>query len=305
MQKKLAIAKMTDVANAFTDALGSGLTIEEAAHKAGMKYGRIAALDEQGLDPAGQKVGTAASDPEFLKAAFTAEVGEDGDPFPTAAGNYYALKVDGVTPPKVKPLDAVKTQAIALWTGEQAAIQLRAKAAALVAKANADHSLDDIAKALGVPVQSSPRLTRQTNDATFSQALIHALYIAPPGRGDFRAHRRWRLCHRAGDGRAASGAAGHRSGLSRRRAAAFQRDRRGHHPLARQDGAGQGRRQGQPEADRTPRPAERTTDHERPMAIEPEFSAFAAGYDAKKPQAVYTRLIADLETPVSAFLKTR
>jgi anthranilate synthase component 1 len=39
------------------------------------------------------------------------------------------------------------------------------------------------------------------------------------------------------------------------------------------------------------------------MAIELEFSAFARSYDAGTPQAVFTRLIADLETPVSAFLK--
>jgi anthranilate synthase component 1 len=39
------------------------------------------------------------------------------------------------------------------------------------------------------------------------------------------------------------------------------------------------------------------------MPIEPEFDAFARTYDAGKPQAVYTRLVADLETPVSAFLK--
>jgi anthranilate synthase component 1 len=39
------------------------------------------------------------------------------------------------------------------------------------------------------------------------------------------------------------------------------------------------------------------------MAIEPEFSAFAREYDAGRPQALYARLIADLETPVSAFLK--
>ncbi len=39
------------------------------------------------------------------------------------------------------------------------------------------------------------------------------------------------------------------------------------------------------------------------MAIEPGFDAFAAAYRAGRPQAVYTRLIADLETPVSAFLK--
>src|ERR1700722_1872255 len=39
------------------------------------------------------------------------------------------------------------------------------------------------------------------------------------------------------------------------------------------------------------------------MAIEPEFGSFAAVYDAGRPQAVFARLVADLETPVSAFLK--
>ncbi len=39
------------------------------------------------------------------------------------------------------------------------------------------------------------------------------------------------------------------------------------------------------------------------MAIEPDFSAFAPVYDAGKPQVLHTRLVADLETPVSAHLK--
>jgi anthranilate synthase component 1 len=39
------------------------------------------------------------------------------------------------------------------------------------------------------------------------------------------------------------------------------------------------------------------------MNVEPAFERFAAAYDAGKPQVVYTRLIADLETPVSALLK--
>src|SRR6202035_4891076 len=39
------------------------------------------------------------------------------------------------------------------------------------------------------------------------------------------------------------------------------------------------------------------------MDIAPGFPAFASAYEARKPQALYVRLIADLETPVSAFLK--
>ena len=39
------------------------------------------------------------------------------------------------------------------------------------------------------------------------------------------------------------------------------------------------------------------------MAIEPDFTAFARAYEEGRPQAVYTRRVADLDTPVSAYLK--
>ncbi len=39
------------------------------------------------------------------------------------------------------------------------------------------------------------------------------------------------------------------------------------------------------------------------LAASPDQSAFAILYDASQPQVVWTRLVADLETPVSAFLK--
>ncbi len=39
------------------------------------------------------------------------------------------------------------------------------------------------------------------------------------------------------------------------------------------------------------------------MQVEPAFEPFAAGYDSGEPQLVWTRLVSDLETPVSAFLK--
>src|SRR5262249_44872398 len=40
-----------------------------------------------------------------------------------------------------------------------------------------------------------------------------------------------------------------------------------------------------------------------PMQIEPSEAAFAERYGRNEPQVVWTTLVADLETPVSAFLK--
>jgi anthranilate synthase component 1 len=39
------------------------------------------------------------------------------------------------------------------------------------------------------------------------------------------------------------------------------------------------------------------------MTISPDFTAFASTYEAGKPQVVSTKLVADLETPVSAYIK--
>src|SRR5258707_15873333 len=39
------------------------------------------------------------------------------------------------------------------------------------------------------------------------------------------------------------------------------------------------------------------------MSVFPESDAFTQVYDAGKPQLVWTKLVADLETPVSAYLK--
>jgi len=178
--RKLATAKLTDIANAFTDAVGGGASVEEAARKSGMHFARIPAIDMQGLAPDGSKV-AAASNPELLAQIFKSEIGDEGDPFPTADGHYYALKVDGVTPPRIKPLESVRSQALALWTAGEQATELKAKAAKLTAEANLAHSLDKIAKSLGTSLQTSPALTRGTENGTLNKALVTSLFNAPPG----------------------------------------------------------------------------------------------------------------------------
>ncbi|HEY4942022.1 MAG TPA: peptidyl-prolyl cis-trans isomerase [Rhizomicrobium sp.] len=184
LQRKLALSKMTDMANAYTDALGGGASIEEAAHKAGLKFTHIGAIDDKGLAPDGSKV-AAAANAELMAAIVKAEIGEDGDPFPTQDGHYFAIRVDGVTPPKVKPLDAVRAEASASWIAEQRLAQLRAKAEKLAATAGAEHSLASVAAAIGSPVLSSPALNRSSNEGVFNATVVHALFAAPAGGAIF------------------------------------------------------------------------------------------------------------------------
>ncbi len=186
LQRKLAADKMTEIANAYTDAVSAGADVPEAARKSGMKFTHIAAIDAQGLAPDGSKV-AALANPELRAAIFKAEIGEDGDPFQTTDGSNFAIKVNGVTPPKTKPLDAVRAAATASWLAEQRLARLRAKAAALAAKATADHSLVAVAASLGTPYVSSPALTRGTDEGLFTKPIVAAIYAAPAGAAIFAA----------------------------------------------------------------------------------------------------------------------
>jgi peptidyl-prolyl cis-trans isomerase D len=183
---QLAANKLVDAVNAFTDARSGGADLAQAAKKAGMKTGHLTAVDANGLKPDGSKADLPA-DPEFLPGLFKGEVGEDGDPFPTKAGAYFAIHVNGSTPPKLKPLDQVRADALAGWTGEQRASLLARRAQALAAQATKDKSLDNIARELKVSVQHSPALTRETNDTMFSAAITTRLFAAPPGGVEFGA----------------------------------------------------------------------------------------------------------------------
>ena len=178
--QQLTDAKMVDAANAYTDAVSGGATLTAAARKVGMRTGRVAATDANGLAPDGSKT-AAPDDPTFRAQVFKAEAGEDGDPFQGKSGNYYVVSVNAVVPPKLKPLDAVRTQALAEWTGKQRAILLQKKAAELAARANEEKSIEGVAKAIGAKVQASPTLTHNTNDATFSSELVNALFAVSPG----------------------------------------------------------------------------------------------------------------------------
>ncbi|MDE2181890.1 MAG: SurA N-terminal domain-containing protein [Alphaproteobacteria bacterium] len=181
--QQVAQSKIVDIANAYTDASSGGMSLTDAAKKAGMHSGHTV-MDRNGLAPDGTKA-NAPDDADFRAQIFRAEAGEEGDPQPSKSGSYYVVSVNGITPPKLKPLDAVRAQALADWTNDQRKILLRQKAESVAAQANSSHSLADAAKSLGATVQSSPALTHATKDVTFSQDLVAQIFDAMPGQTVF------------------------------------------------------------------------------------------------------------------------
>lgn len=177
---QLATAKLTDVTNAFDDASAGGASLADAAKRAGMRVVHIAAVDRSGLTPAGAKAELPAS-ADFLSQLQKSDVGEEGDPFPSSDGSVYVIKINGVTPPKLKPLSEVRTAAVAGWTADAEQQSLTRMAMQLMAEAKASKSLSAIAAKLHTSVQSTGALTRSAKPATLSADLVREVFQAPPG----------------------------------------------------------------------------------------------------------------------------
>jgi peptidyl-prolyl cis-trans isomerase D len=180
IQKQLAADKLVDMFNAYDDARRNGDDLATAAKKAGLKLGHVAAVDAQGLAPDGSKADVPA-DPDFLTIAFKADAGQDNDPVQAKSGAYFVVKVNGITPPKLKPLDQVRDEAVKQWTAQKRAALLAVRIKTLTEQAQKDKTLAGIAATLKAQVQKSTALARNSGDATLPAALVQKLFDAPQG----------------------------------------------------------------------------------------------------------------------------
>ncbi|MGH6888645.1 MAG: SurA N-terminal domain-containing protein [Rhizomicrobium sp.] len=178
---QLATAKLTDVTNAFDDASAGGASLTDAAKRAGMRVIHTPAVDASDQTPDGTKADLPAT-PDFTAQLQKSEVGEEGDPFPSSDGNVYVIMVNGVTPPKLKPLEQVRPQAVAAWTADWDRQRLSAIAQQLVQQARSQKGLSGIASRLNQSVQSSGALFRSAKSAALPPELVQSLFNSQPGQ---------------------------------------------------------------------------------------------------------------------------
>ncbi|HEY1962467.1 MAG TPA: peptidyl-prolyl cis-trans isomerase [Rhizomicrobium sp.] len=179
-----ATANMGDIANRYIDESSRGESLRQAAAKVGMHVGQVDAIDSHGNVPGGTKA-QVPPDPELLAQIFKAEVGEEGDPFTAKSGVTYVVKVEGVRPPALKPLDAVRAEATVEWQKKRQAQHLAAKAKELAAKASVQKTLSAVAAAVGAQVQTSGVLRRPGQNTPekgpLPRALITKIFSVPAG----------------------------------------------------------------------------------------------------------------------------
>jgi peptidyl-prolyl cis-trans isomerase D len=186
IETALKLADATDrldkLGNQADDALAGGANLDEVAQKFGLKLTKVAAVDESGQDKDGKPVQIPVSPQEVLKTVFQTEKGETSRITDTQDGAIFAVHVDEVTPPAVRPLAEVKDKAVAAWQAEQKRDKAEKEADALAAAAKPDTPLAKLASEKGLTLLSAVPLSRSPQQAQpVPPALVSKIFSAKQG----------------------------------------------------------------------------------------------------------------------------
>lgn len=158
--RRLAGNAAYDTAIKVEDAIASGATLAEAATRVGLKTINVPAVDARGLNPKGEEEPSLAGAPEAVQAAFQTPQGQTSQMIETRSGPFYFVHVDGVTPPRVKPLEEVRAQVVDLWKAEQRSAGARKRAEAIVEKVAQGKTLAEAGAEFNLKPQTTPAVRR-------------------------------------------------------------------------------------------------------------------------------------------------
>lgn len=177
-----AADRLDHIANEADDALAGGAALNDVAKKFGLKLTTVAESDASGRDASGKPIQLPVDTQSVLKTAFSTETNNTSRITAIEESAVFAVHVDKIVPPAVKPLADVKTQATTAWLAEQQQDAVKKVASDLAAAVTAGTPLAQAASAKGLTVKTSPPLNRQAQGATpVPKAMIAKLFSAKTG----------------------------------------------------------------------------------------------------------------------------
>jgi peptidyl-prolyl cis-trans isomerase D len=174
-----AKAKVQDIHDKIEDARAGGATLEEAAQKLNIPVATLD-IDRSGRDASGKLVATMPAAGDVINGAFSNDVGVDTYPI-EAEGGYVWYEVEAITPARDRNLDEVKAQVEKQWRDDEIAKRLKAKADGLLDKLKGGSTLDALANATGVKLQSRSGLKRGVASPGVPAKVIDAAFQTAKG----------------------------------------------------------------------------------------------------------------------------
>lgn len=164
LRKELALRRAADslfeIANRIEDELAGGATLEEAANRLNLNVKAIVQIDKGGRAPDGAALADVPTFPEFLRTAFETAEGQESALTESSSAGYFIVRVDGITPTAVKPLESIREQVVTDWKNSERGRLASGRAAVLADRLRQGEDFPALATAEGLEIRSTQPLSR-------------------------------------------------------------------------------------------------------------------------------------------------
>jgi peptidyl-prolyl cis-trans isomerase D len=161
------------------DELAAGSRLDEVAQKLGIPLRTVAAVDRSGRDPDGNLVAGLPTSGDMLSTIFASDVGVENDPVQTPGG-FVWFEVAGITPSRERSVDEVKARVEARWRSDEIAARLKAKADVMLEKLKGGASLQEVAAANDLKIDTATGIKRRGAEA-LPAGLVAAIFQTAKG----------------------------------------------------------------------------------------------------------------------------
>jgi peptidyl-prolyl cis-trans isomerase D len=173
--------KVYDQVQKYEDAHGAGTPMLQAAKTAGVEVFTLGPMtaDGHGLD--GQPV--AGLNPKMVADAFALVQGGETEVVDLGKGEYYAIRVEKVTPPALPTLEEIRKPLTQIFMQQQLMQQISAKADGYAQRLKKGEGLEAVAASAGAKVQHANGVTRGAAKQfePLGRDFLGRLFEAKPG----------------------------------------------------------------------------------------------------------------------------
>ena len=181
IRKDAASEKVYDLTKVYDDAHQGGATLVAAAAKAGVPVTTLGPLTQSGRDLTGQPVQGLTE--KLMSTAWALPAGGESEVEDAGNGEFFAVRVEKVTPPSIPPFDEIKPVLARAWSQRELVKAMQARADELAARVKKGETLDAVAASAGAKVTHTPGLNRQSiqQHTEMSQDMLGKMFTSRPG----------------------------------------------------------------------------------------------------------------------------
>lgn len=181
IRKDQASEKVYALTQAYDDAHQGGATLAAAAAKAGVPTTTIGPVSQGGRDMTGQPVQGLSQ--KLMETAWSLPAGGESEVEDAGNGEFFAVRVEKVTPPAMPPLAEIRPMLAKAWTQRELGKALEAKADGYAARVKKGETLAAVAASAGSSVSEVPGIDRRnaSQNQALSQDILAKLFTSRPG----------------------------------------------------------------------------------------------------------------------------